>query len=285
MFLIYGCETWTQLADSEKRTQAFETKCTRKLLRISFLEYKTNDWVRTKINFRVGPQEPLSGNCQETETSMVWACHTPWQPPQNHPSGHLQGWMTPWSAEETVGGQHQRKEWTCQNCSQGPAAEKTGRGSLLNHSTCPLRWPNRSRDWTELIDMVSTSIDCDLVQFNSSSSMENDSEGFSKIRRLCVHRGEREISCSDSLPYCYRLFFNSCIFRHCLCYFVPCNFWSIKKLLVLVAPALVHSGSASWGSCSQVLPDELHVHSFSLMGSHTMPEQQSAHSDFVGSRV
>ena len=35
-FLFYGCETWTLLADSEKRTQAFKTKCLRKLLRISY---------------------------------------------------------------------------------------------------------------------------------------------------------------------------------------------------------------------------------------------------------
>ena len=56
--LLYGSETWTLLADSEKRIQAFETKCLRKLLHISYLEHKTNDWVWNKINFLVGPQEP-----------------------------------------------------------------------------------------------------------------------------------------------------------------------------------------------------------------------------------
>ena len=42
--------------------------------------------------------------------------------------------------------------WPRQNCSHGLPAEKTGRGSLLNHPSCPpppARWPNRSRDWTE----------------------------------------------------------------------------------------------------------------------------------------
>ena len=29
----------------------------------------------------------------------------------------------------------------CQNCSQGPPAEKTGRGSLLNHFSCPPKDP------------------------------------------------------------------------------------------------------------------------------------------------
>ena len=57
--LVYGCEMWTLIADSEKRTQAFETKCHRKLLRIPYLEHMTNDWVRNKTNSLVGPQEPL----------------------------------------------------------------------------------------------------------------------------------------------------------------------------------------------------------------------------------
>ena len=57
--LLYGCETWTLLADSEKRIQTFETKFLRKLLSISFLEHKMNGWVRSKINFLLVSQEPL----------------------------------------------------------------------------------------------------------------------------------------------------------------------------------------------------------------------------------
>ena len=52
-------ETLTLLADSEKRIQAFENKCMRQLLLVPYLEHKTIDWVRSKINFLVGPQEPL----------------------------------------------------------------------------------------------------------------------------------------------------------------------------------------------------------------------------------
>ena len=37
----------------------------------------------------------------------------------------------------------------CQNCSQRPPLEKTGSGSLLNHSSCP-QMTHLSRDWTEL---------------------------------------------------------------------------------------------------------------------------------------
>ena len=41
-----------------KTIQAFEAKCQRKLLSISYLEHKTNNSVRGEINFPVGPQWP-----------------------------------------------------------------------------------------------------------------------------------------------------------------------------------------------------------------------------------
>ena len=106
--LVYGCEAWALFAHSEEKIQAFETKCPRKFLRISYMEHKTNDWVRKKINFLVNALDTRVENCQETETRMVRACHTPRQPLQNHPSGHFGGWATPWSAEEMLDGQHQR---------------------------------------------------------------------------------------------------------------------------------------------------------------------------------
>ena len=57
--LLYGCETWTLLADSERRIQAFETKCLRRLLNISYREHKTNEFVRRLTYVLVGHQEPL----------------------------------------------------------------------------------------------------------------------------------------------------------------------------------------------------------------------------------
>ena len=58
--------------------------------------------------FPCGSTGTFSGNCQETETCMVRAYHTPRQPLQNHPSGHLGGWATPCLAEEMLDGRHQR---------------------------------------------------------------------------------------------------------------------------------------------------------------------------------
>ena len=59
--------------DSEKRIQAFETKCLRKVLRVSYLEHKTNDWVRSKINSLVGTQEPLLATVERWK--LAWFGH------------------------------------------------------------------------------------------------------------------------------------------------------------------------------------------------------------------
>ena len=64
-----------------------------------------------EINFYVGwVHRSSSGKCQETETCMVWACHMPRKPLQNHPSGHFGGWVMPWSTEEMLDEQHERMD-------------------------------------------------------------------------------------------------------------------------------------------------------------------------------
>ena len=49
----------------------------RKFLRISYLEHKTNDWVWSKINFLVGPQEHHLATAKGLK--LVWSgdvtCH------------------------------------------------------------------------------------------------------------------------------------------------------------------------------------------------------------------
>ena len=57
--LLYGCESWTLTADTERRVQAFEHKCYRKLLRISYRDHKTNEHVRQQVTIHAGKQEPL----------------------------------------------------------------------------------------------------------------------------------------------------------------------------------------------------------------------------------
>ena len=83
-------------------------------------EHNTNDWVRSKANFLVGPQEPLLATVRRQKLEWFRACHTPRHPLQKP------FFTAPWR----VGGRCDRqrkcwmdniKDWTscpCQNCSQ-----------------------------------------------------------------------------------------------------------------------------------------------------------------------
>ena len=46
----YGCESWAPTKNDNKRIDAFEMWCYRRLLRISWIDKRTNNWVLEKIN-------------------------------------------------------------------------------------------------------------------------------------------------------------------------------------------------------------------------------------------
>ena len=64
--LLYACESLTLTAELDKRTQAFEMRCYRGLLMISYEDHVTNEEVRRKIRAAIG-EDPD----QETEAKMV----------------------------------------------------------------------------------------------------------------------------------------------------------------------------------------------------------------------
>src|SRR6218665_4162878 len=41
----YDCESWTIKKRDERRTEAFEIKCIQRILRVSWTQKKTNEWV------------------------------------------------------------------------------------------------------------------------------------------------------------------------------------------------------------------------------------------------
>ena len=51
---LYACESWTLTAELEKRTPAFEMRCYRGLLNISYKDHVTNEEVRRKIQAAIG---------------------------------------------------------------------------------------------------------------------------------------------------------------------------------------------------------------------------------------
>ena len=54
---LYVCESWTLTAELQRRIQAMEVKCYRKILRISHKHHVTNEEVRAKIQRAIGPYE------------------------------------------------------------------------------------------------------------------------------------------------------------------------------------------------------------------------------------
>ena len=56
---MYACESWTLTAELQRRIQAMETRCYRKILNISHKDHITNEEVRAKIRQAIGPLEDL----------------------------------------------------------------------------------------------------------------------------------------------------------------------------------------------------------------------------------
>ena len=136
--LHYSCESWTLLADAEKRIQAFETKCLRKLLCISYLEHETNNWVQSKINFLVGPQEPLLQLSRDENllgSGMSQATTAFPKPSFREHCGVGNAVVSRGNIGRTTS--KSGHLYPCQNCSQGPLAERIGSRSPLNHPRVP----------------------------------------------------------------------------------------------------------------------------------------------------
>ena len=56
---LYACESWTLTAELEKRTHAFEMRCYRRLLNISYKDHVTNEEVLRKIQTAIGEYDEL----------------------------------------------------------------------------------------------------------------------------------------------------------------------------------------------------------------------------------
>ena len=68
--LLYRYDTWTLHAGSEKKDPGFRNQVHEEFLLISSLEQKTNDCVRSEINFLVDPQEPLLATAKRRK--LAW---------------------------------------------------------------------------------------------------------------------------------------------------------------------------------------------------------------------
>ena len=79
---LYACESWTIAADIERRIQALEMRCFRKLLGISYRDHMTKEEVKARIRNAIEPYEDLTSVKRRKRQT-----------------------------EETMGTQHQRVDW------------------------------------------------------------------------------------------------------------------------------------------------------------------------------
>ena len=56
---LYACVSWTLTEELQRRIQAMEMRCYRKILHISYKDHVTNEEVRATIQQAVGPHEDL----------------------------------------------------------------------------------------------------------------------------------------------------------------------------------------------------------------------------------
>ena len=143
-----------------KGSRFFKTKFLRKLS-LHLVLWAHDQWLGAEQDYLpCASTGTFSGNCQETETCIVWAHHTPQQPLENHPSGHLGEWAMLWLAEEMLVGQHERVDIPAHARTAHkwlPAHARTAHKGLLQKRpeelsaespVISLWWSNRSRDWS-----------------------------------------------------------------------------------------------------------------------------------------
>ena len=69
---LYACESWTLTAELQRRIQAMEMRCYRKILRISCKDHVTNEEVHAEIQQAIGPHEDLT---TVKRRKLQWYCH------------------------------------------------------------------------------------------------------------------------------------------------------------------------------------------------------------------
>ena len=101
---LYACESWTLTAELEKRMQAFEMRCYRRLLNISY----TNEEVRRKIQAAIGEYDELLTLVKKRKLRWFWPCLKVFWFSKDNPTGHSERKKKKRQIEKEVGRQYQR---------------------------------------------------------------------------------------------------------------------------------------------------------------------------------
>ena len=73
--LLYGFESWTYNEEIVKKINAFEFKCYRSLMGISWRDRRTNESVKEQVENSAEVQKPPIQIAQERKNEILWPCH------------------------------------------------------------------------------------------------------------------------------------------------------------------------------------------------------------------
>ena len=102
---LYAYESWTLTVELQRRIQAVEMRCYRKILHISYKDHVTNAEVHFKIQQAIGPHEDLLTIVKRR--TLQWNRHVSRSSGQNHFARHSAREKKTRQTEEEVGRQHQ----------------------------------------------------------------------------------------------------------------------------------------------------------------------------------
>ena len=138
---LYVCESWTLTAELQRRIQAMEMRCYRKILRISYKDHVANEGVRAKIQQAIGRPRRPPDHSKETQSAVVWSCPPFIRSGQNHHARHSERGKKTRQTEEEVGRKHQGMDKPGVRQVPEPRGHwRTGENGghwLQNHLWCP----------------------------------------------------------------------------------------------------------------------------------------------------
>ena len=104
---LYACESWTLSAELQRRIQAMEMRCYRKILNISYKRpcYKQESLCQDPAGNWMTRRPP--DHRKEMQTAAVWSCLSFIRSGQNHLPRHSERGKKTRQTEEEVGRQHQ----------------------------------------------------------------------------------------------------------------------------------------------------------------------------------
>ena len=103
---LYACESWTLTTDTERRIQAMEMRCLRKLLGITYRDHISNEEVRNRTRQATRPHEDLLTTVKRRK--LKWYGHITRSSGicQDNPAGHSARRAKKRKTEKEMGGQH-----------------------------------------------------------------------------------------------------------------------------------------------------------------------------------